>query len=644
MAKKPASKKSPTKPQPEPAQIRAIERLLESEDYAEAVRRIRALLARFPDHGGLHRTLVKALESVEGPQAAALAAYAWAERRPNSLPAQETLLRIALARGHLMLAERTARQVLALGGETPGMPLDPELKTAMLIETDGQPVSPEVMERFDVGKLHLEGRDFAGALRWLEDLDLPPARNNAALAHFHLGQIDQALEAFLAHWRRNADNLFALGQAARLRLYRGDEDGARDLCAALAAAQAGRPEDALVQVEILVFLGEDQPAWDAFERSLTRDWFALGDGPTRSRLRHFGACAAARLGRSDEASRWWQDARTADRNYHLPADNLDVLVRTGKAPLFPAVIELHEALPFTWISSVRTSKADADSLALLDALTASNAYLRALYLAGEDTTRKLAGLALRRRAGGGDAAAAGLLRELIRLPAGTKDERFGFLTFLQSKGLIGRDEEVTWWDGETLQEVRVFGSEIHREPAESDLPPDLLDLLAQSVEHFNQRRLDKAEACLKAILKRVPDHPVTLSNLAALRGLQGRDEEANALLRAVLGKHPDYLPARCNLANALIFEGKLDEAAELLEGLVGRERMPVQHAFALYGAYALLHHARGEEDAVQRLLHSLEVMVAEPADARRLADISRALERLGPAGAAASVTPHAGAS
>ena len=92
MAKKPAPKKSTAKPQPEPAQLKAIERLLESRDDAEAVRRIRSLLARFPDQGGLHRSLVLALERAEGPQAAAVAAFAWAERHPNSLPAQEALL------------------------------------------------------------------------------------------------------------------------------------------------------------------------------------------------------------------------------------------------------------------------------------------------------------------------------------------------------------------------------------------------------------------------------------------------------------------------------------------------------------------------------------------------------------------------
>ena len=629
MVKKPAHKKPTTKPQPEPAQLKAVERLLDGRDYAEAVRRIRALLVRFPDHGGLHRLLVGALERAEGPQVAAVAAFAWAERRPNSLPAQEALLHFAKARGHVMLAARTARQVRALGGETPGHPLDPALLSTMLVQPNGSRTSREVMERFDIGKLHLEGQDFAGALRWLGDLDVTPARNNAALARFHLGQIEEAAEAFLANWQRDPENLFALGYAARLRLYRGDADGARGLCTPLAAAQARRLEDAFGQVEPLLLLGENQSAWDAFKRAAESDWFELGDGPNRSRLCHYGACAAARLGLAEDARRWWRAARSADLSFQLPTSNLNALDRDGKAPPFPAVVELHQALPMTWIRALRTAKED-ESLERLGSLGASNAYLKALYLAGEEMARKMAGFALRYRAARADADAAKLLRELARLPAGTKEERFGFLSFLQSEGLLGRDETVAYWDGEALREVRLFRTEIYREPADSDLPPALLDLLGEGIELTGERRLDEAEACFQSILRQVPDHPVALGNLAAVRSMQGRKEEATALLREVVAKHPDYLFARCNLAKTLIFDGRLDEAEALLKGLAERERMHVQDAFALYGALVLLHRAKGDEDAVQSFLRNLEAMAVDEDDRERLAQVRRLLVQLDP--------------
>ena len=96
MSRKPSRKKPTAKAKPDPAQLKAIERLLEQEDYQAAVRRIRQLVKQFPNHGGLRRSLVEALQAAEGPSAAGLAAFGWAEQRRNSLPAQETLLYYAV--------------------------------------------------------------------------------------------------------------------------------------------------------------------------------------------------------------------------------------------------------------------------------------------------------------------------------------------------------------------------------------------------------------------------------------------------------------------------------------------------------------------------------------------------------------------
>lgn len=121
MAKKPANARARTKHGPDAAQRKAVERLLEEERYTEAIRRIKPLVQRYPDHGGLRRALVEALEHGQGPRAAALAAFVWAERRPNSLPAQEALLHFAQALQHVMLAERAASKVRELGGGDAGI-------------------------------------------------------------------------------------------------------------------------------------------------------------------------------------------------------------------------------------------------------------------------------------------------------------------------------------------------------------------------------------------------------------------------------------------------------------------------------------------------------------------------------------------
>ena len=633
MPKKPAQTKPKTSPQPEPAQLKAIDRLLENEDYRGAIGKIRPLLRRFPDHGGLHRALVEALDQSGDQRAAGLAAFAWAEHRPNSLPAQEALLRFATVLGHLILAEDTAPKVRALGGETPGFPIDPNLKEAMLVQPDGSRTSPDVMVRFDIGKLHLEGRDFAGAIHRLEGVEVQPARNNRALALFHLGRAAEALDAFLSNYQADAQNLFALGWAARLRLYQGDETGALGLCAPLGAAEARRMEDALQQLDALLLLKQDQLAWDAFERASRSDWFEGAAGVGGAALRHYGACAACRLGRADDAQWLWESALAPKRGdghpgFALARANLDDFPGKEGQPSFPVVSDPDQALPITWTRALRASKGDAG--AELDTLTASNAYLRALYLAGDESFRGLIAFVLRHRAERSDSDAARLLRELATLPVGTKDERLGFLGFLRSQGLLGRDEPASYWDGERLREIKVAGTEVYREAKESDLPPDLEALLSEAVTLFNEQRPDEAATRLQTILERVPDHPVALGNLAAARTMQGRDAEARDLLRRVVDRHPDYLFARCNLARTLIEEGEIDEAEQLLDGLAERERLHIQEVFTVYGALAMLYKARGDHDAATSILASLEEMVEDEDDERRLAQAKRAVAGLDP--------------
>nr|MBS0021324.1 tetratricopeptide repeat protein [Gammaproteobacteria bacterium] len=621
MVRKSAKAKLRPKLRPEPAQLKAIERLLADEDYAGAVRRLKPLVQRFPDHSGLRRALVEALEHSEGRSAAGLAAFAWAQSRPNSLAAQEALFHFAVALNHLTLADHTARKVQELGGHTRGFPLDPQVKEALLVLPDGTRASVEDLERFDIGRLHLGAQDFAGALRWLEGVALLPARNNRAVALFHLDRIDDALNGLMASWQADAENLFALGWAVRLRLYRGDDAGARGLCTPLAAATARRLDDAIPQLEALLLLQQDELAWNAFERLTHSDWFGPGEDRTDAALRHLGACAASRLGKGADARRLWQEALEADADFGLARSNLGLFRREREAPAWPMVFDVHQALPMTWTAKLRGRQKEATEA--LDTLSAANAYLEALYLGGDEVLRPLIGFVLKRRAEQSDAQAVHCLRAFVRLPVGTREERFGLLSFLRSQSLLAPHEPVEFWDGEQLQEIRLTSTEIYREVKESDLPADVQPLFAEAIALYHEGRLEEAEGQLKTILQHAPDHPVVLGNLAAVHSSQGRHDEALRLLRQVVAQHPDYLFARCNLATNLIADGEIDEAEQLLSGLVDRERLHIQEAFALYGALAMLHTAKGDREAARSLLANLESMVEDEDDARRFENVKR---------------------
>ena len=630
MAKKSSKIRLYKKPRPQPAQIKAVERLLQAGDYARAVSRAEALVRRFPDHGGLRRLLVEALDHADRPTAAAIAAFEWAERKPNSLLAQESLLYFAYQRQALMLSERVAAKVRELGGDTPGFPFDPELKETFRLLPDGTLADEDDMVRFDIGKLYLDDRDFAGTVRWLEGVEQTPARNNHAIALFHLGRIDEALAAFMEAWRADEGNLLALGWVLKLRFYQGDETGARGLATPLAAATARRQEDLQSQLDGLLLPRQDQAAWDAFERARRSDWF--GEGPrdhTAALLRNSAACAACRLGKREDARRLWRKALEIVPELKVATNNLDLLGKDDYTAGFPEVFDSYQVLPITWMESL-FSEDQARLATRLSELTATNAYLDALYIGGDDRLRMLVDVVLRYRVEQGDAEAAEHLKGFARLPIGDSEKRFGFLGFLRELNLLRGDEPVEVWDGEMLRQVGVTGTEIHREPDDSGLPEDLDALLTEGILAFIDNRLEEAESKLRGILEHAPDNRVVLGNLAAIHMARGQGEAARELLRRVIAGNPDYLFARCNLATMLIEDGEIDEAETLLDGLSKRERLHVQEAFSLYGTLAMLHKAKGETEVAESLMASLEGMVEDAEDRRRMGHARYLLDRVEP--------------
>ena len=616
MSKKPTRTK-PTKPQPEAAQIKAIERLIDAKEDTKAIQRLEPLIRRFPDHSGLRRLLVEALQRSKGMRAAGLAAFEWAESRPHSVPAQEALLYFASRLGHVLLAERTLRVLRTSVTRMNDLVMTPDLLAELLTQPDGTLATIEQVEQFEIGKLYLDAQDFAGAIDRLEGIEILTARNNHAMALFHLGRIDEALAGFMAGWKADADNLFALGWVARLRLYRGDEVGAYGLTTPLAAATARRLDDALLQLDALLLLRQDAAAWDAYTRYAQCHWFGLGENYPRAILHHFAACAASRLGQTADAQRLWQEALKLAPDFALARHNSTALQRERHTADYPSVFDLSRALPLTWLEELRATPKE-DAADKVDTLTAANGFLEELYFGADDSLRRLIGVILMDRARRADPDAARLLKDFARLPIGTKDDRFGFLRVLQEQGLIQPTDPIDYWDGKEVRQINLFNMEIHREPEPSDLPDDLQMLLEESIERYNAADYARAEALLTEILARVPTHAVAKGNLAAIRFEEGRPEEARQLIREVIADHPDYLHARCNLANLLILDGELEEANELLEGLASRQRIHINDLFVLYGSMALLHRARGEREVADSLIATLEKMVQNENDARNL--------------------------
>ena len=105
-----------------------------------------------------------------------------------------------------------------------------------------------------------------------------------------------------------------------------------------------------------------------------------------------------------------------------------------------------------------------------------------------------------------------------------------------------------------------------------------------------------------------------------------RYTEAIRRIKPLVQRYPDH----GGLARTLIEDGEIDEAERLLDGLIERDRLHIQEMFARYGTLAMLNRAKGEEEAAQSLLSSLESIVEDEDDERRFAQVKRALDGLDP--------------
>jgi len=629
--KRASQRKTSPHQRPEPAQLRAIERLLEAEDYTKAIERAKPLVQRFPDHSGAWALLIEALREGQGAAFAAVAVLDWAERRPQSLVAQEQLLAHAIEGGYLLLADQVAERVRALGGgqELTNFPLSDEIRTTLNTAIDGTSVDGEEMVEFDRARLYMNGFAFAQALRRLEGLDFSSARNNRITCLFHLERIDEALALALESWRRDDENLYALGWAASLRLYQGDVEGASGLCTRLAMMTARRVDEALPQLIALLLLDQPEAAWEAYQRAVEAPWWEGIQELTTTIMTHLGACAAARSGELKQARRLWREIEQATPSFRLAASNR--LAAIDAETLLPSALEMHNALPVGRLSALRAQVQAHQSKRAeqnLFGISASNAYLRALSINGDGSLRQVVSLLLMHRLQQHDMMAAEVLRELVRLPIGTKNERFSLLKALREAGQLGEDESIEFWDGDELRAIKLFEMEVHREPTDSGLPDALDDLLDEAHDDYNDFQFNACESKLQSILASFPNHPQTLLMLASIRNMARRRAEAERLLQQAIEANPDYLLARCNLARAFIMRGDLEAASDLLEGHREQHRIHILNLIQLYGTLAMLESARGEDELANSQLNLIESFIEDDHEADRLEEVRRLVKRV----------------
>jgi tetratricopeptide (TPR) repeat protein len=175
---------------------------------------------------------------------------------------------------------------------------------------------------------------------------------------------------------------------------------------------------------------------------------------------------------------------------------------------------------------------------------------------------------------------------------------------LTEAGAIPSGPQRLWLQGE-WREVMLIGIEIYPEPVHK-FSRDVETLLIEGTEALHEGRGADAERYFKAALKKAPESPSILNNLAAAYEAQGKHKLAQEIIPRIRRDFPDYFFGIVTEARILIQEGELKKAQELLNPLLQRRRLHISEMSALCNALIELNVERGEMDNARQWLEIWE--------------------------------------
>jgi len=438
-----------------------------------------------------------------------------------------------------------------------------------------------------------------------------PALNNLSLAHWAEGRLDQAIDAARRVLAFEPDNIHALSNVIRFTCASGRSDEAQPYAERLKASTAPAWDRWVKKAEGLSFVGDDEGVLEVLRQAQPLDRQVVS-GHSRAYLTHLAAVAALRLGREDEARRYWKQALGYQPGFELARENLADLRRPAGERNAPWPFPLDN-----WISP----KALKDLLRFVESAAQAGRESGVKsgaqrFLREYPEIIKVMPILLER--GDGQARElAMLLADTLRTPElleplrdlalsqhGPDQLRHKAAQLVSEAGLLPPGPTRLWLGGE-WHESLLLAFEVSGEPQQKH-KPQVQQWAQEAVQALHQRDAHRARQLLERALASEPDAPDLLQNLSAVYSLEGHDAEAEALVRQIHERHPDYLFARTALAQQCIEHGEFEEARRLLEPLMHRKRLHFSEFYALCGVNVQLHLAEGHQDGARSWLNIWE--------------------------------------
>lgn len=418
--------------------------------------------------------------------------------------------------------------------------------------------------------------------------DFTPTFNNLSQVAWLEGDLNEAIEFSLKTLEIEEDNVHALSNLARFRFIRGEED-ARLYAERLVASRADASDLWVKKIEALAFIRDDEGVLAIFAEVEKAKEINLLDYATL----HWVAVAFYNMGDIKSARKYWKKSLRINSSFSLAKANLDALKLPETNRDCPQVFTMD-----MWISQkmlkdlasvvgkAASKKGEVDEAfrkVVIDFFDKRPEIIRFVSMAlrwGDVDSKKMA---LQFAEMSGHSELLDLLKTFALGKTGTDSSRTEASQILRKYEVFTADENVELWLGGERRELMMLNYEIYYGPEEEDIPYNskVMRLVERGMDALHDRDGVEAERLLRQALKKHPDDPSLLNNLAGALYMQDRKEEAEVLISRIANEFPDYFFGQLTAARKAINAGELERAKIYIDKMASKKKIHVTEFSAL---------------------------------------------------------------
>ena len=419
--------------------------------------------------------------------------------------------------------------------------------------------------------------------------DFTPTFNNLSQVAWLEGDLNEAIKFSLKTLKIEEDNVHALSNLARFMYIQGEEEEARLYAKRLLASEADASELWTKKIEALAFIRDDEGVLAIFKEVEKAKEIDLLDYATL----HWIAVAFYNRGDIKFAREYWGKSLQIDPYFLLAKANLDALDLPETNRDCPQVFTMDMWLSHKILQDLSTvvgkaaSKKEEDDEAfrkvVADFFDKRPEIIRFVSMAlrwGDVDSKKMA---IQFADMSGHPELLDLLKTFTLGKIGTDSSRIESSQILTKHEVFTANENVKLWIMGERQELMMMNYEIYYGPEEEDIPYNskVMRLIERGMDALHDSDGVEAEQFLRQALKKHPDDPSLLNNLAGALYMQNQEEEAEVLISRIANEFPDYFFGQLTAARKAINAGELERAKAYIHKMTSKKKLHVTEFSAL---------------------------------------------------------------